>query len=194
MKNKKKIDLSDIKELDLDKTSTFTDLLSKKERIKRNKLDKDEINDIEDMIKERKRSTKDLTEQVETARKLRKKETFKDEDLDKTKVLEITRAMKFNFNETKKEEQKKTGASFLNVIGEVNLLCIGYYIYVLIFTNLQDKRTDYLLNGSIIVLLVLLFGLSIVTTKKTSKFFRALNVIFILLFITFNILTILNII
>ena len=65
MKNKK-IDLSDIKEFDLDKTSSFTDLMSRSER-RQKKLKKEETfiesnnNDIEDMIDERKKSTKDLS-------------------------------------------------------------------------------------------------------------------------------------
>ena len=42
--------------------------------------------------------------------------------------------MKFNFDEIKQEnnERKKKGISVLNIIGEINLLCIGYYIYLLV--------------------------------------------------------------
>ena len=76
--------------------------------------------------------------------------------------------------------------SSLNIIGEINLFCIGYYIYLLIFTEISDKL-NYLINGSIIVLLVFLFGLSIVTKKNLSKFFSVLNFIFIILFLGINI-------
>ena len=60
--NKKKIDLSLIKEQDLDKTASFTDIMTKKE--KKNRHD-----DIEEMVKERKKSTSDLTQDVNKAKK-----------------------------------------------------------------------------------------------------------------------------
>lgn len=203
--SKRKIDLSDIKENDLDKTSSFTDLMSRGERKMRKKqLIEEDINntidtnnnDIEDVIDEKKKSTKDLTLDLEKAKdeyKKQIKENSKEEDLGKTQILELTRQMKFNFEETKKEnnERKKNGISILNIIGEVNLLCIGYYIYLLVFTNYQDNELNYLITGGIIVLLVLLFGLSVITNKKLSKFFNILNILTIITFIAFNIYTLL---
>ena len=194
---KKRLDLSDIKENDLDKTSTFTDLMTRSER-KARKTEKEDFlksnnNDIVDMVEERKKSTKDLTIDLEKAKKEYKKEINKEEELGKTQILELTRQMKFNFEETKKQnsENKKNGATLLNIIGITNLLCIGYYIYLLVFTNYQDSQTNYLITGGLIVLLVLLFGLSVVTNKGTSKFFKILNILAILGFIAFNIYTIL---
>lgn len=219
---KNKIDLSDIKENDLDKTSSFTDLMSRKERKNRNKQYneieienknievKDDFDDIEEMVSEKKRSTKDLTLDVEKAKEElkdlynsddeieeeTKKETIEDkeESLAKTQLLDLTKQMKFNLEEKKHEnkEKKKKGISTLNVIGEVNLLCIGYYIYLLIFTTFQNERNNYLINGSIIISLVLLFGLSIVTRKNVSKFFNILNVFVIIGFIVFNVYSLMN--
>lgn len=200
--SKRKIDLSDIKENDLDKTSSFTDLMSRSERKKRNE-EKIEVivekidNDIEDMIKEKKKNTKDLTlelEKVKNEYNNQIKEENNTDELGKTQILELTRQMKFNFEETKKENntKKKKGVSVLNIIGEVNLLCIGYYIYLLVFTNYQDSEFNYMVTGGIIVLLVLLFGLSVVTSKKLSKFFNILNILAIISFIAFNIYTLLN--
>ena len=183
-----KIDLSDIKENDFDKTSSFVDLMSRRER--KNRLEKTDINDdIEEMVEERKRSTKDLTKDIEKIKVKEKKNV--DEDISKTQILDLTRQMKFNFDEQREEniEKKKKGISPLNVIGEVNLLCIGYYIYLLAFTNYQDNKNSYLCTGGIIVLLVLLFGISVVTPKKVSKFFRALNIIAIFIFVAFNVYT-----
>ena len=196
---KKKIDLSDIKENDLDKTSTFTDLMTRTERKNRKKekleenILKTNDNDIEDMIEERKKSTKDLTIDLEKAKKEYKKEINKDEELGKTQILELTRQMKFNFEETKKENsnKNKNGVTLLNIIGITNLICIGYYIYLLTFTNYQDSETNYLMTGGLIVLLVFLFGLSVVTNKGASKFFKILNILTILGFIAFNAYTIL---
>lgn len=186
--DRKKIDLSDIKENDLEKTSSFTDLMSRSERRKR-QLEKIENRvtdfDIEDMVEEKKKSTKDLTIDLEKA----KYEISEKEELSNTQILELSRQMKFNFEETKKENtlNKKNSVTLLNLIGITNLLCIGYYIYLLTFTNYQDNESNYLITGGIIVLLVFLFGLSVVTNKRTSKFFKILNILAILCFITFNV-------
>ena len=188
-----KIDLSDIKDKDLDKTSSFTDLMSRSERKNRIK-EKLENNDIIDMVEEKKKSTRDLTIELEKAKEKYKKDIGEnnEESLSKTQSLELTRQMKFNFEETKKENAAKKGISIFNIIGEINLLCIGYYIYLLVFTNYQDKRSNYLLSGSIVVLLVLLFGLSIITNKKASKLFSVLNILAIIGFIILNTYTLFN--
>lgn len=178
--NKKNIDLSDIKDYDLDKTSSFTDIMSRSEKRNRKK-------DIEDeeLTKEGKKSSN---------KPLKKENKNEEDSLGKTQILELTRQMKFNFEENKQEnsKKKKSGISVLNIIGEINLLCIGYYIYLLTFTNYQDEESKYLITGSIIILLVLLFGLSVVNNKKISKFFNILNIIMIIAFIIFNIYTLLH--
>jgi len=202
--SKKKIDLSDIKNNDLDETASFTDLMTRKERLNRKKEHIDS-NDIDDMINEKRKNTEELTKELEKAKKefneeikvekivKRKKEDI-EENLGKTQILEFTRAMKFNFEEKKEENSKKRkhGISPLNIVGELNLFCIGYYIYLLAFTNYQDIEIRYMLNGGIIVLMVLLFGLSVVTPKKISKFFYILNILTIILFIIYNIYTLVN--
>ena len=203
--SKKKIDLSDIKINDLDETSSFTDLMTKKEKLNRNKSD-----DIDDMINEKRRTTEELTKELKQAREeynkelglnnLKEKKTKKqendslEENLGKTQILELTRVMKFNFEEKKEENKskKKYGISPLNIVGELNLLCIGYYIYLLTFTNYQDIEIRYMLNGGIIVLMVLLFGLSVVTSKKLSKFFYIINILIIITFIIYNTYTLIN--
>lgn len=201
--NDRIIDLSDIKENDLDKTSSFTDLMTRSERRMR-KLEKEQKNtisdlnnnDIEDMIIEKKKNTSDLTKELKNIKDDKKSVDEKDidENIGKTQILELTRQMKFNFEETKEEnlKNKKRGISVLNIIGEINLLCIGYYIYLLIFTNYQDDQQNYLITGGLIILLVLLFGLSVVTNKKISKFFNILNILAIIGFIGFNVFTLLN--
>lgn len=258
---KKNIDLSDIKENDLDRTSTFTDLMSRKERKKikkqhnetnlledkqamsreeknkerknkkteddsvkveqvmtrenkrkekkeiledieqimsreeKNKQKKDEIDDIEEMISEKKRSTEDLTKELEKAKKEYNQLTPDiEENIGKTQILELTRQMKFNFEENKMDNnrKKKNGISILNIIGEINLLCIGYYLYLLIFTSFQEEKENYLITGSIIISLVLLFGISVVTRKKVSKFFNILNILLVIVFIAFNAYTLMN--
>jgi len=204
--SKKKIDLSDIKTNDLEETSTFTDLLTRKERASR-RQEKNESNDIDDMVNEKRKSTKDLTIdlkkakeeynkgiKVEEIKEKKKKEEELEETLGKTQIMELTRQMKFNFEEKKEENKqvKKHGISPLNIVGELNLFCMGYYIYLLAFTNYQDIESRYMLNGGIIILMVLLFGLSVVTPKKLSKIFHITNIITIVAFIIFNAYTLIN--
>ena len=200
--NKRTIDLSDIKENDLDKTSSFTDLMSRSEK-KQRQLEKEQekklnnADDIIDMIKEKKKNEKDLI--VESKSKNKNVDQHinddeKEKNLGKTQILELTRQMKFNIEEVKLEnnKKKKKGISVLNIIGEINLLCIGYYIYLLIFTNYQEDQRSYLLSGLLIVLLVLMFGLSVITNKKISKFFNILNIIIILSFLILNTYTLIH--
>lgn len=180
---KSSIDLSDIKEDELGKTSSFTDLMNKhqrKEYLREKELEKRK--DIDEILTEKKS-------------KVKSEEKKKEENLMKTQALELTRSMKFNFDEVKKEnnEIKKDGkkkVSKLNIIGEINLLCIGYYIYLLGFTNFQDNKDNYMLNGAIIVLLVLFFGMSVVTNKKIRKLFMLINIFTLITFILFNVYTI----
>ena len=202
--SKKKIDLSDIKKNDLDETSSFTDLMTRKERRNRSK-DITNSTDIDDMINERRKNTEELTRELKKTKEeynkriiieksnQNKKENIED-TLGKTQILELTRAMKFNFEEKKEENKnkKKHGISPLNIVGELNLICMGYYIYLLAFTNYQDIEIRYMLNGGIIVLMVLLFGLSVVTPKKISKFFYILNILIIVLFVIYNAYTLIN--
>lgn len=189
--DKKRIDLSDIKEFDLDKTSSFTDLMSRSERRKRN-LEKEEKlispinNDIEDMIEERKRSTKDLTIELEKI-----KNNEHDEKLENTQILELTRQMKFNVKDNIKEERKK-GYNYITFIGIFILIALAYFIYSLIFTNYLNNEKFLLINSGIILLMFFLFGITILTTKKNNKFLSVLNLIILIAYIIFNALNILG--
>lgn len=189
--NKRFIDLSDIKENDLEKTSSFTDLMSRSERKRRNIEKQENVsktidNDIEDMIEERKRSTKDLTIELE---KISKNE--KEEKLENTQILELTRQMKFNVQENVKEERKK-GYNYITFIGIFILIALAYFIYSLLFTSYLDNEKFLLINSGIILLMFLLFGITILTTKKNNKFLSFLNFLILIVYIIFNALNILG--
>jgi len=163
--------------------------------------------DIDDMINEKRRNTAELTEELEKAKEeynkgqkeethIRKRRSKKESDeqleesLAKTQILELTRQMKFNFEDVKLENNnKKNGVTLINIIGIINLICIGFYIYLLTFTNYQDNRNNYLMAGAIIILLVLFFGLSVITGKTARKVFNVFNILTILAFIAFNVIT-----
>ena len=74
------------------------------------------------MINEKRKAT-ELEEKFEEARKEYKKA------LENTQIMELTRQMKFNFEEKKEENKKKRkhGISPLNIVGELNL-CHSFYI------------------------------------------------------------------
>ena len=197
---KRNIDLSGIKEKSLEETTTFTDLMSRREKRKRKK--EMEIDDIEDMINEKRKNTEDLTKVVKETKKENNKtkelniKDFKEKDnkeekLSNTQILDLTRKMKFNFDDVKEEntKKKKNGVSLLNCIGIINLICIGYYIYLLAFTSYQDNENNYMIAGGIIISLVFFFGLSLVCNKKLRKIFNIINILTILSFISFNIYT-----
>ena len=200
--SKKRIDLSDIKEFDLDKTSSFTDLMSRSER--RNRLRQKELNgeieftetnnkDIEEMIDERKKSTKDLTIQLEKAKQEYKSiEKNEDDELSKTQILELTRQMKFNLKDNIKEERKK-GYNYITFIGIFILIALAYFIYSLLFTNYLDNEIFLLINCGIILLMFLLFGITLLTTKRNNKFLAILNFLILLGYIAFNVLYFFNI-
>lgn len=204
--SKKKLDLSAIKTNDLDETSSFTDLMTRSERLNRHK--NIESTDIDDMVNEKRKRTDELTKELEKARKIyndeisqvdvknNKKRRFNKEEADdnlaKTQIMELTRIMKFNFEETKEENnKKKNGITFLNIVGISNLICIGFYIYLLTFTNYQDKQNNYLIVGGIIILLVIFFGISVISNRKFRKVFNIFNLITIISFIAFNIYSLL---
>ena len=205
--SRKKIDLSDIKEKSLEETTTFTDLMSRREKRKRKK--EIEIDDIEDMVNEKRKNTEDLTKVIKETKNTKKKENSKTKELNikeiknsenkedklsNTQILDLTRKMKFNFDNVKEEntEKKKNGVSLLNCIGIINLICIGYYIYLLAFTSYQDNESNYMIAGGIIISLVFFFGLSLVCSKKLRKIFNIINILAIISFIAFNIYTFLK--
>ena len=192
--SKKKIDLSDIKEVDLDKTTSFKDLMSRSERKQRELEKKKNIIenniDIEDMIEEKKRSTKDLTADLEKVLKEEKK--TRDKKIENTQILELTRQMKLNINDNIKEERKK-GYNYITFIGVFILIALTYFIYSLIFTSYLDNEKFLLIDSSIILLMFLLFNITLITTKRNNKFLSILNFLILLIYIAFNVLTILGI-
>ena len=214
---KKKIDLSDIKEKSLEETTSFADLMTRREKRQRRK--EELLDDLEEMVKEKRRNTEDLTNDIKKIKnednnikndrkssKLEKDNTDKTKEIDikdlksssekedklsNTQILDLTRKMKFNFDESAKEntENKKKGFTLLNFIGIINLICIGFYIYLLAFTSYQDNETNYMIAGGFIISLVFFFGLSLVCSRKLRKIFNIINFLAIILFIAFSIYT-----
>ena len=146
----------------------------KKKEIKEETPIKDEKNndDIEEMVNEKKRNTKDLTEDINKAKKKLK------EELENTKIFDPKKPI-----ENKKEKEQKKCNKDLNIIGELDLICIGYYIYLLLFTKYADF--NYLIPGCIVVFMVITFGISILVNKKIRNILNIVSLISIASFIAY---------
>lgn len=117
----------------------------------------------------------------------------KKENIEKTGILELTRQMKFNMEENIKEEKKK-GYNYITDIGVFILIALSYFIYSLIFTDYLKNELFLLIDAGIILFMFLLFGITLLTTKRNNKFLAILNFLILLGFIAFNILNVLEII
>ena len=176
---KNKIDLSDIKEKDIDDTATFTDLMSKKEK-KAN-------DDIEDMINEKKRNTKDLTKEVKIAKE-------KVEKIDDTKIFDIKEERKIAAkNQEKQNSKTKPVPSGITDIGLFLLAIMSYFIYCILYTNFYDNKKVLLLNIMLVILIFVLYAFAIITNKKISKVLVIIIFILLICFIGFNLINSLEI-
>lgn len=210
------IDLSDIKDDDTDKTASFTDLMTRAEKKERELRKKEEekkaletiMSDNEDDSFLSKREKKKLEKKKvkENNKKNNKeedsfekefdnslKENKKEELLEKTGVLELTRQMKFNMQDNIEEEKKK-GYNFITDIGVCILIALAYFIYALLFTSYLENELFLIINASIILFMFILFGITMITTKKNNKVLAIFNFIILLGYIAFNILNIVGII
>ena len=171
---KNKIDLSDIKSNDLEDTATFTDLMPKKNK-------KNEVSDdIEDMINEKKRNTKDLTKEVEKAKEIIK------EDIDNTKVYDIKEEKIKKVSKKKKEDKKSI--SFITDIGVFILIVISYFIFCLLYTSFYDNDKVLLTNIITIIVIFILYAFSILFNKKISKIICIIIFLLLIGFIALNLI------
>ena len=217
-KNKERyIDLSDIKDDELDKTGSFTDLMSRSELKKHNRKKEEQtqelkeilnIDDDEKLDKEKKKkilkeekklekkAIKEIKEEIEN-------DTIEEDDdlknLSKTqKLLDLTNEIKLsmlnNVDENIKDEKKKFKIGNLIFMDILIIISLAYYIYSILFTNVQKNQLYILIGGVIILLMIMLFCISAVTGKKVSTFFSVINYLVFISFILFNLTLVLGII
>ena len=215
MKSKERyIDLSDIKDDDLDKTGSFTDLMSRSE-LKRRERKKEETQELKEILNiddevDKKKKKKILKEEKKLEKKALKeiKEEIEnntieeDEDLknlSKTqKLLDLTNEIKLsmlnNVDENIKEEKKKFRIGNLIFMDLLIIISLAYYIYSILFTNVQQNQLYILIGGIIILVMIMLFCISAVTSKNVSTFFSIINYLVFIAFILFNLTLVLGII
>ena len=217
-KNKERyIDLSDIKDDDLDKTGSFTDLMSRSELKKHNRKKEEQTQELKEILNidndeklDKKKKKKILKEEKKLEKKAIKEikeeienDTIEEDDdlknLSKTqKLLDLTNEIKLsmlnNVDENIKAEKKKFKIGNLIFMDILIIISLAYYIYSILFTNVQKNQLYILIGGVIILLMIMLFCISAVTGKKVSTFFSVINYLVFISFILFNLTLVLGII
>ena len=179
---KDNVDLSIIKENDLDKTATFTDLLSRKER-KQHKREKnyDVINDNEDNSIEFK--TEELSSQIAENKTVEITEKERKKIITEAKLEEPVK-------EDVIEKPVKEHHNILNTIfiSLIIMIFIGLFVYAIIYTDSLSKDLYLLIDGISLMILIFNYCLMTISKRKAAIFFTIINYLIIIGIITFNIL------
>ena len=199
MKSKENlIDLSDIKDNELDKTASFTDLMSRSERKKREneKKKREKKNNILDNLKIDDDNNITINGNIEDVSKVESVEetlsqTKKYEELTQTLSKDV-KLSNDNYSDDELDHDNKFGSGLLivNILFLLAALCM--FVYLVIFTVNLNRRKFLYIDASILSGMFFLFGISLISNKKISKFFTFLNIISFICFCIFNSLLYLN--
>ena len=216
------IDLSDIKEMEMDNTASFTDLMSREELKKRKKIKEEEktqelkeilMNDEEKkkLKKEKKKNYKKIAKEEKRLEKSAEKEIKEkikdntlvdDEDLkDITKTqrfLDLTNEIKVsmlnNVDENIKPKEKKLSIGNIVISDIIIIISLAFYIYSILFTNYQNNELYLLIGGLIILAMIMFFCISTISGRILSKIFSVLIYLVFIGYILFNLILVLGII
>lgn len=224
--NNKYIDLSDIKDDELDKTGSFTDLMSRTEKKEHERMKEEEktrelkeilMNDDDKKeikqankrkLQKKKRIAKEEQRLEKEAIKDINKE-LKDNTLDEDKDLinlgktqkfldltnEIKLSMLNNVNDNIKDtQQKKFGIGNIIITDILIIISLAYYIYSILFTNIQTSQLYLLIGGLIILCMIMFFCISIISNRTVSKLFSILNYLIFIGYVLFNLILVIGII
>ncbi len=208
MKNNK-IDLSDIKKNDLDSTSSFIDLMSRQELREREKKKQNyeqkqkELKEI--LFEEEQNKVRNKKRDEKRKKQLNKIAKSGIDDQKQKKKLENTTKFKEFKNDVKSSvydnlednikntgENTKYGIGNIIVIGLFIIISLVYYIYSILFTNIQTNDTYLLMGGLIILVMITFFCISIVCGKILYKILSVLNYLIFIGYIVFNLLLIIK--
>lgn len=224
--NNKYIDLSDIKDDELDKTGSFTDLMSRTEKKEHERMKEEEktrelkeilMNDDDKkeikqenkrkkkkeriVAKEEKRLEKEAIKDIQKELKDNSLNKVKDlASLDKTqKFLDLTNEIKLsmlnNVNDNIKDtQQKKFGIGNIIITDILIIISLAYYIYSILFTNIQTSQLYLLIGGLIILCMIMFFCISIISNRTISKIFSILNYLIFIGYVLFNLILVIGII
>lgn len=215
--------INSIKENDLDKTATFSDLMSRAER-KQHELDKKREAELvkekelqektsknkkKDKKSKKNKETDDLFDEIDKIQTEKEKNLKEQPKRDKDKKqklenelsktnkinsLENTRELKAIVKEQETKKKEKPKNFFKSlIITTILLLSVGYFIYTLLFCDTFVNQLFMIINSLIIMLISLTNILGLVKSISKSKFWILLNSLFVIIFILFNLLVNLNI-
>ena len=218
------IDLSDIKDDELDKTASFTDLMSREEKKRRKRIKEEEktrelkeilMNDEDKKeLKKEKKKQERLEKKIQKEEKRLEKEAAKeindkikdntlvdDEDLkDITKTqrfLDLTNEIKvsmLNNVDQNIKVEKKFGIGNIVISDLLIIISLAFYIYSILFTNYQNNELYLLIGGLIILSMIMFFCISIISSKIISKVFSILIYLVFTSYVLFNLILVLGII
>ena len=196
---KKELDVSIFKNDDLDGTASFTDLMSRSEKHNREiekKKKQDELRNIlfKEENKKVKNEKKDLKRQEDLNKIAKSGLEYQKLNLENTtRFDDIKESVLENVGNNINEESNKYGIGNILVNGILIILSLGYFIYSILFTNIQVEDTNLLIDGGIILSMIMLFCVSIVCGKILYKVLSVFNYLLFIGYIIFNLLVILKI-
>ena len=216
------IDLSDIKENDLDNTASFTDLMSREEIKKRKKIEeKEKTQELKEILmndedkkrlkKKKKKKEKMIAKEEKRLEKTAikefndksKKNTLMDDedirDITKTqRFLDLTNEIKVsmlnNVDENIKNKEKKFSIGNIVISDIIIIISLAFYIYSILFTNYQNNELYLLIGGLIILAMIMFFCISTISGRILSKIFSVLIYLLFIGYILFNLILVSGII
>lgn len=190
------LDLSIIKENDLDDTASFTDLMSHKEKKERKKIKRENLeNNLDDLVL-KDNDVEDTNEfkTDELSSQIGENKIVETDDTDEINNLENTNLQEDNIVKDVKEPKERTNITNTIFISFGIIGSLAYFIYSILYTELQNNKNYLLINGISIVILIFNYCLMTISGKKLALFLAILNYLIIVGFITFNALIYLKII
>ena len=196
---KKDIDVSLLKEDDLDSTASFVDLMSRSERKQKDKEKRKKEEELRKILfdedKKKVKNTKKDLKRKEDLNKIARSGIEKPKfNLENTnKFHEMTEAVLDNVEDNINKESNKYGIGNIIVSGILIIMSLGYFIYSILFTNIQVEQTNLMIDGGILLAMIMFFCISIICGKTLYKILSVFNYLIFIGYILFNIIVILKI-
>lgn len=215
MKTKERyIDLSDIKDNELDKTASFTDLMSRSQRRQREKEKKKNLeevfneseNDIDTVHNNSEQENQIEIEEVSNVESTEEllSQTKQYEDLTNTfnnnieiKNKEKTFKKECNYDveeviDDNLEITESFGYRFIIVSAIFLLISTGIFIYSILFTNSLNKNIFLYIDSACLLIMHFFFTISLICKSIVSKVISILIYLLFTGFIIFNVLITMN--
>lgn len=173
-----------------EETGAFLDLMSKKERkrwekelqrLKESEMNKDTIeNKDEDKLENQaEKGINDNSDSFETFK-------YNEENIKREKELEST----INTTSPKEDKICKT-FNYVLPLGLILIIMFGLFIFLTLFTK-YDNNMFLTINSTVLLFLSFCFGLTVLSNRKHVKVFAIIDLLIIIGFTIFNVISITN--